>query len=120
MAEEKRAFDASDASLLVGELRNIFKSGRTKSYDWRISQLKGIEKMIEERENDVIEALQKDLSKPEFETFGSEVWLMSPAILFVQKPVSQIQKEHENIAVGFLCHRNLIVQGFSMHCRFPC
>jgi aldehyde dehydrogenase (NAD+) len=38
-----------------------------------VSQLKGIEKMVEEREKDISEALYKDLSKPEFEAFVSEV-----------------------------------------------
>lgn len=77
MAEEKRAFDASEASLLVRELRTIFNSGRTKSYDWRISQLRGIEMMMEEREKDVVEALHMDLSKPELETIIAEVRLTS-------------------------------------------
>ncbi|XP_031389348.1 aldehyde dehydrogenase family 3 member H1-like isoform X2 [Punica granatum] len=71
--EENRVFGASEASLLIRELRDSFKSGRTKSYDWRVSQLRGIEKMIEEREKDIIQALYMDLSKPELESFFSEI-----------------------------------------------
>ena len=71
--EEKQAFDGEKANLLVKELRKNFNSGRTKSYEWRISQLESIVKMLEEKEKDITDALQKDLSKPAFEAFISEV-----------------------------------------------
>ncbi|XP_028770308.1 aldehyde dehydrogenase family 3 member H1 isoform X1 [Neltuma alba] len=71
--EEKQVFDGETANLLVKELRKNFNSGRTKSYEWRISQLESIAKMLEEKEEDIIEALQKDLAKPAFEAFISEV-----------------------------------------------
>lgn len=71
--EEKEAFDVKRADLLVKDLRKIFHTGKTKSYEWRVSQLKSILKMLEERERDIIKALHKDLSKPEFEAFISEV-----------------------------------------------
>ncbi|XP_057420094.1 aldehyde dehydrogenase family 3 member H1-like isoform X2 [Lotus japonicus] len=70
---EKPIFDGHKAALLVKDLRKSFDSGKTKSYEWRISQLKGIAKMLEEREKDIIAALDKDLSKPGFEAFLSEV-----------------------------------------------
>jgi aldehyde dehydrogenase (NAD+) len=70
---KKQPFDANEAPLLVKELKESFRTGRTRSYEWRVSQLKGIEKMVEEREKDISEALYKDLSKPEFEAFVSEV-----------------------------------------------
>lgn len=75
MAEEKKecAFDGEKAAMLVKELRVQFNSGKTRGYDWRIAQLKSISKMVDEREKDIIQALQKDLSKPEFEAFVSEI-----------------------------------------------
>lgn len=72
-AEEKPIFDGEKAALLVKELRRSFGSGKTRSYKWRISQLEGIAKMLEEREKDIISALDKDLCKPGFEAFLSEV-----------------------------------------------
>ncbi|KAI4336469.1 hypothetical protein L6164_014991 [Bauhinia variegata] len=71
--EKNQLFDGEKAALLVKDLRRTFDTGKTKSYDWRISQLKGIAKMLEEKEKDIIEALYKDLSKPGFEAFISEV-----------------------------------------------
>ncbi|KAK9266228.1 hypothetical protein L1049_012432 [Liquidambar formosana] len=75
MAEEveKQTFDVERAALLVQELRGSFNSGKTKDYEWRISQLKGIAKMVEEKEQEIIQALHEDLSKPESEAFVSEI-----------------------------------------------
>lgn len=71
--EENKEFDAGEASLLAEELQNVFRSGRTKSYEWRMSQLKSIAKMLQETEKDILEALHKDLEKPEIEAFISEI-----------------------------------------------
>ncbi|KAG2716113.1 hypothetical protein I3760_03G109100 [Carya illinoinensis] len=71
--EEKPRFDADKAASLVKELRKSFNSGRTRSYEWRVSQLKSIEKMVEEKEKEITEALHKDLSKPAVEAFISEI-----------------------------------------------
>ncbi|GFY91327.1 aldehyde dehydrogenase 3I1 [Actinidia rufa] len=74
MAEEgKETFDADRAGALVKELRECFDNGTTKSYDWRVSQLESIAKMVDEREKDILAALHQDLSKPEHEAFVSEV-----------------------------------------------
>lgn len=71
--EMEQAFDARKAALLVQELRKSFNSGKTKSYEWRAAQLQSISKMIDEREKEIIQALQLDLSKPELEAFVSEI-----------------------------------------------
>uniref|UniRef100_A0A2P2LRF5 Aldehyde dehydrogenase family 3 member I1ic n=1 Tax=Rhizophora mucronata TaxID=61149 RepID=A0A2P2LRF5_RHIMU len=73
--EEKRSFGANEAGLLVTELRQQFNSGKTKSYEWRVSQLKGIVKMVEDKEKEIAEALHMDLDKPELEAFVSEISL---------------------------------------------
>lgn len=70
---ERERFDVETAGLLMKELRTSFNSGKTKSYEWRISQLQSIAKMIEENEGEIIKALVEDLSKPQFESFVSEV-----------------------------------------------
>lgn len=75
MAEEKKesSFDADKANMLVQDLRQQFDSGKTKTYEWRVAQLEGISRMIDEREKEIVEAVHKDLSKPEFEAFVAEV-----------------------------------------------
>lgn len=75
--QEQTVFAREDATLLVEELQKSFKSGKTKSYEWRLSQLQSLRKMIEEREKDILEALYKDLSKPQLEAYVSEVWMLN-------------------------------------------
>uniref|UniRef100_A0A803PIC2 Aldehyde dehydrogenase n=1 Tax=Cannabis sativa TaxID=3483 RepID=A0A803PIC2_CANSA len=70
---EKRSFEADEANLLVKELQGVFNSGKTRSYEWRISQLQSIEKMLEEKEKDITQALHEDLAKPYLEAFISEI-----------------------------------------------
>lgn len=76
MEEVKPTFDSDKAAVLVNELRKTFNSGKTKSYEWRISQLESISKMIDEKEKEIVEALHRDLSKPELEAFLSEVCIL--------------------------------------------
>ncbi|THG04607.1 hypothetical protein TEA_022664 [Camellia sinensis var. sinensis] len=73
--EEKERFelDGERAGAMVKEMRECFNRGNTKSYEWRVTQLKSISKMIDEKENDIIQALHNDLSKPQQEAFISEI-----------------------------------------------
>lgn len=74
-AEEKKTMvlDSKNVASLVSELRGTFSTGKTRSYEWRTTQIKNIIKFVEERESDIFEALRSDLSKPELESFVSEV-----------------------------------------------
>ncbi|XP_021734639.1 aldehyde dehydrogenase family 3 member H1-like isoform X2 [Chenopodium quinoa] len=91
MAEEKReaSFDADKAGVIVKELRQQYDSGKTKTYEWRVAQLEGIAKMVDEREKDIIEALNKDLSKPEFEAFVAEINMIKSACKLAIKELKQ-------------------------------
>ena len=68
-----KVFDLEAASSMVKELRDEFLSGKTRSYEWRVTQLKNIIKMSEDREQDIVKALHSDLGKPEFESSIYEV-----------------------------------------------
>jgi len=50
-----------------------FNSGRTRSVEWRIQQLKGVEKMLVENEDQWLAALKSDLNKPYQECCLSEL-----------------------------------------------
>lgn len=75
MAEEvqKVVFDSGEAAAMVEELRGSYRSGKTRSYEWRVSHLKKLEKITEFHEQEIVEALRSDLSKPETESFVQEV-----------------------------------------------
>lgn len=58
---------------LVDDLRARFESGATRSFDWRVRQLDGLIRFVEEREREILAALASDLGKPEMEAYGAEV-----------------------------------------------
>ncbi|KAK4429637.1 Aldehyde dehydrogenase [Sesamum alatum] len=58
---------------VAGELRSIYASGKTKTFEWRVSQLKAILKITTHHEKEILQALYSDLKKPELEAFLYEV-----------------------------------------------
>ncbi|KAL3633352.1 hypothetical protein CASFOL_022879 [Castilleja foliolosa] len=56
----------------VRDLRLVYGGGKTKSYDWRVSQLEALIKITTRHKGDIIEALFSDLKKPELEAFTHE------------------------------------------------
>ena len=61
---------------IVNLQREYFYSGQTKTYNFRISNLKKLRKIIEESEDDILLALSKDLGKSNFESYTTEVFLL--------------------------------------------
>ncbi len=56
--------------------RDYFDNGQTKSYDFRLSQLKRFKAAIEKYEDEIIAALYADMRKPKFEAYTSEIGIM--------------------------------------------
>ncbi|MBI3689171.1 MAG: aldehyde dehydrogenase family protein, partial [Mycolicibacterium aromaticivorans] len=48
---------------VLTDIRRIFATGRTRSLDWRLKQLQGIERLCDERESEIAEALATDLGR---------------------------------------------------------
>ncbi|THG05972.1 hypothetical protein TEA_008379 [Camellia sinensis var. sinensis] len=71
---EKEVFGSEAATSLVKELRGTFTSEKTKSYEWRVSQLKSLLKLTNDHEKEITNALRPDLSKPVFESYVYEAW----------------------------------------------
>lgn len=58
---------------LLQKQKDYFRNGETRDIEFRISKLKRLKKAIKIYEQKVLEALRKDLGKPEQESFFSEV-----------------------------------------------
>ncbi|XP_066140654.1 aldehyde dehydrogenase, dimeric NADP-preferring-like [Euwallacea fornicatus] len=61
------------AEEVVNSARKAFNSGKTKSYEFRISQLNGLRKFIDENKKHMVEILRKENTKPRFESFLAEI-----------------------------------------------
>ncbi|MDH6676661.1 aldehyde dehydrogenase (NAD+) [Rhodococcus sp. LBL1] len=58
---------------VVARLRATYASGRTKPARWRIEQLRGIERMLDEREDEITRALAEDLGRDSFESWMVDI-----------------------------------------------
>ena len=58
---------------LVEDLRATFKSGTTKSREYRLQQLKSLKKLYEAGETELVNALKEDLGKPFTEAVVYEI-----------------------------------------------
>jgi len=68
----------------VKELRKNFGSETTRSYEWRVSQVKALLKAVDDNEEQIIDALRSDIAKPSLETVVYEVCLpLIPSFSFV-------------------------------------
>ena len=69
------ATDESDIHVfdLVSQLKTSFSSGKTRSLEWRHSQLSALKRLLEEHEADISYALKQDLGKCETEVYVAEI-----------------------------------------------
>ncbi|XP_022850277.1 aldehyde dehydrogenase-like [Olea europaea var. sylvestris] len=64
---------ALDMEGMMKELRGTYASGKPKSYEWRVSQLRALLKIADHHEKEIAEALRCDLNKPDHESFVYEI-----------------------------------------------
>jgi len=72
-AEEKRIFSDEQIANAHAQLLATFRTGRTKSYEWRKAQLEGLRRMCAENSEEVCTAIIKDLGRPRMEAFLGDV-----------------------------------------------
>ncbi|KAL6522178.1 hypothetical protein OROMI_032055 [Orobanche minor] len=64
---------ALNVEAVVAELRSTYAAGKTRTFQWRASQLKALLKIATHHEREIVEALRSDLNKPEHEAFVHEI-----------------------------------------------
>ncbi|KAK2453362.1 aldehyde dehydrogenase family 3 member H1 [Trifolium repens] len=69
-------FDGEAGSILVNQLNATFVSGKTQSYEWRISQLNQLSKLLNFHEQEIVDALRNDIDKPPVETVAYEISML--------------------------------------------
>ncbi|TCK20300.1 aldehyde dehydrogenase family protein [Pseudonocardia endophytica] len=57
----------------VDRLRSTFATGRTRARGWRIRQLRGLERMLAEREDEFAAALASDLGRPSVDAWLADL-----------------------------------------------
>ncbi|XP_060673445.1 aldehyde dehydrogenase family 3 member H1 isoform X2 [Ziziphus jujuba] len=70
------AVSVGKVAFVVEELRGSYASGKTRSYEWRVSQLENLLKLSSDHEQDIVDALRSDMSKPELESIIYEIAML--------------------------------------------
>ncbi|MDX2256204.1 MAG: aldehyde dehydrogenase [Pseudanabaenaceae cyanobacterium bins.39] len=63
----------NDIQTIINKQRAFFATGKTREYNYRITQLNKLLSLIKENDQLILDALHADLRKPAIEGFGSEV-----------------------------------------------
>ena len=80
-----RTSTGPDYAALFASLSACFLSGRTKDLSWRHSQLAALERMMAERESEIIQALHDDLGKPPMESYATEISYIASEAAYLRK-----------------------------------
>ncbi len=67
----------------IQKIRKFYNAGETKNVSYRKKQLRKLKKAIRKNEGAIIEALYKDLKKPAFESYASEIGILYTEIRHV-------------------------------------
>ena len=62
-----------DYTSMFAELKETFETEKTMDLAWREQQLRALERMMKEREQEILDALNEDLAKHPFEAWFTEV-----------------------------------------------
>lgn len=81
------------SSLNVNEIlenhRRYFERNITKDISFRLKQLNKLKEEIKKNEKLIVKALYKDLGKPEFESYETEIGIVYESIKFISKNLSK-------------------------------
>ncbi|MEG1556457.1 MAG: aldehyde dehydrogenase [Bacteroidales bacterium] len=93
------------------KMRNFFKSNETKDVHYRIKVLKRLLVSIEKYEVDIIDALAEDLSKSNFESYGTEIAIVVNEIKYQLKHLARWSKpERKGTPIAFFPSKSLILK----------
>ena len=75
---------------IVKRVRNSFKTNETKSVKWRREQLLALERLVTENHDELCKSLRLDLNKPEQETIGMELGIITNSITHALKNLDSL------------------------------
>lgn len=89
---ENQVYTEFDAATLVNKQRNFFNTGKTKDIEFRIEQLKKLRQVISDNQQEIMDALKKDLNKSPMEAYGTEVGFLLADIKHTLKTIRSLAK----------------------------
>lgn len=77
---------------IIKEHKEYFETGETKVVDFRLKQLEKLKNAVKSNEDLIIEALGKDLHKPELEAYATEIGFLYDSIKYSMKNLKKWAK----------------------------
>jgi aldehyde dehydrogenase (NAD+) len=77
--------ESLDTTALLSDLRGMFGSGRTRGLTWRLEQLRGIERLCDERETEIAAALAEDLGRGPVEAWLGDIASTKAEAVYARK-----------------------------------
>ncbi len=84
------------AAGVLADVRRVFTSGRTRSLSWRSEQLLAVERMCDEREPEIAEALASDLGRSSFEAWLADIGSTKAEAAFARKQLKKWVKPQKS------------------------
>jgi aldehyde dehydrogenase (NAD+) len=98
-----QAVKQTDSAGVLGELREVFGTGRTRSVEWRLEQLRGIERFVAEREPDIAAALAKDLGRSPTEAWLGDIASTKGEAVYARKHLKRwMRRRRESLPLAQL------------------
>ena len=82
----------TDPDQILDLQKAFFATGKTKDISFRVKQLETLKKLLQDNEQQLIEAVHKDFKKAPFETYGTEIGLVLNELSFAIKNVESWAK----------------------------
>lgn len=79
---------------MLSRLRQSYASGKTRPVKYRLQQLRALLRMYEERNDEILEALRKDMRKSTLEGYMYEIDLMKNDVREAIKNLDKWAKPH--------------------------
>ncbi|MBA0126862.1 aldehyde dehydrogenase family protein [Haloechinothrix sp. YIM 98757] len=84
----------ADIEEAVQAQRATFESGRTRDVEWRVRQLRALERLLEDTEREIAQALWEDLGRPYGEAWLGDIASTKAEARFARKRVRKWSKRH--------------------------
>lgn len=82
----------SNVQKMVDEQKAFFQTGKTKEIDFRVNNLQLLYQAIQTNEKEIMDALQQDLNKANFESYVTEIGMVLEEISYMLKNMRGLLK----------------------------
>ena len=97
------AMQTTGSASVLADLRQVFATGRARALEWRLEQLRGIERFVEERESEIAEALAEDLGRSPVEAWLGDVASTKGEAVYARKHLKKwMRRRRESLPLAQL------------------